>query len=288
MPEPRYPYLHVGVSREDAELACDALWAEGALGIEERDAATLVKAEPGPPVMLVAAFADDAGARAAADVLSRRWPTRLTHVVGDAWRDGWKAYFKPTRIGRRTVVVPSWEQYAARRGDVVLRMDPGAAFGTGTHETTRLVLVELEARVRRGRPVLDVGCGSGILGIAALKLGASRVRAVDVDPVAVAVARDNARDNGVASRMRIDALPLSRVRGRFPLVLANIETRVLVPMADELAAHVAPRGTLVLSGILAFEQAQVLAAYAGFERVARHKAGEWVCLTLRRGGARGR
>ncbi|HMI89734.1 MAG TPA: 50S ribosomal protein L11 methyltransferase, partial [Polyangiales bacterium] len=250
MSEPRYPYVHLIVSEDDSELASSELWDLGAQGIEERDGSTLIASEPGT-LTLVASFADEAAAGAALAALDGRWPASLQFVEGDGWRDAYKAYFKPTRIGERLVVRPSWEPYSAQANDVVLTLDPGRAFGTGTHESTRLALALAERYLQPGQRVLDVGCGSGILSIACLLLGASEARAIDIDPDAAVVADENAHHNGVHARLSADASPIAAIDARYPLVLANIESRVLVPMAAELCARLEPGATLILSGLLA-------------------------------------
>jgi ribosomal protein L11 methyltransferase len=279
----RYPYVHVTPAPDDVELASLALWEHGATGVEERDAATMNRADDGSAITLVASFDDEAQAAAAAHALSERWPARVEFVEGDAWREAYKAYFKPIRIGTRLWVKPSWEALEPGPDDVVLELDPGGAFGTGTHETTRLVLEELQAHVRAGMHVLDVGCGSGILSIAALLLGAARAVALDVDPEAVRVSRENAEHNRVAARMRVSDAEPSALSERFPLVLANIETRVLVPLAPALCARLTPGGTLILSGILAPECETVLRAYTELQAISASQLGDWVALILRRG-----
>lgn len=281
--EPRYPYVHVDVAPRDADRVSGELWGLGATGIEERDRTTLDKpVRGGDVVTLVASFESEAAAARAAKALPRELGPRIEHVVGDAWRDAWRAHFKPTRLGRRLVVRPSWEPFARKRGDVVLTLDPGRAFGTGTHESTRLVLGELDRRVRGGESVLDVGCGSGILGVAALLLGASSVRALDVDPDSVAVTRENAELNGVASRVEASCTPVGRLRGSYDLVLANIQAEVLIPLARAIAARVAPGGTLVMSGLLVGQERDVLAAYRPMRKLAAPVEGEWVALVLRK------
>jgi ribosomal protein L11 methyltransferase len=283
--EPRYPYVHVDVSAEDAELVASELFDLGAQGLEERDASTLNRPQDGAAGMLtlVASFADDESARAAQAALGERYAARIEHVVGDAWRDGWRAYFKPMRVGKRLVIKPSWEPYEPVAGDVVLTLDPGQAFGTGTHETTRLLLAELEARLPPAARVLDVGTGSGILGVACLLLGASSVEALDNDPLAVDAARENAERNGVGAKLHASLTPVGTLTTRYPLVLANIEARVLIPEAANVAARVEPGGLLLLSGLLHTDVDSVRAAYPGFTELGRPELGEWRALVLREG-----
>src|SRR6185437_3405957 len=203
--EPRYPFVAVDVREAESEEAGARLFELGAQGVEERDATTLVKGAAGK-VTLVASFEDEASARAAIAELPQQWLARLEQVVGDAWRDEWKKHFEPFRICDVIVIRPPWREYAPEGGDKVIELEPGRAFGTGLHETTRLVATLLadRAAVVRGSRVLDVGCGSGVLSLVSLALGAESVRAVDVDPEAVAVTRENAERNGVSSRVQTD------------------------------------------------------------------------------------
>ncbi|HKU40603.1 MAG TPA: 50S ribosomal protein L11 methyltransferase, partial [Polyangiales bacterium] len=152
------------------------------------------------------------------------------------------------------------------------------------HRATQLLLCELERRVTPGVALLDVGTGSGILAIAALRLGAARAQVVDNDPLAVDAARENAERNGVAERLVSSATPVEEICERFPLVLANIEARVLVPLAAAIAARVAPGGLLMLSGLLATDVQRVREAYAAFDELARPERGEWRALVLRAQG----
>jgi len=281
--EPRYPYVHVEAPLDASEEVSAWLFELGAQGVEERDASTLDKPRS-TGVLLVASFATDDEAREAIDALTELEPPlhgELVHVVGDAWRDAWRAYFKPTRIGTRLVVRPSWEPFDAAADDVVLTIDPGRAFGTGTHETTRLVLTEVDARVRGGESVLDVGAGTGILAVAALLFGAAEARCVDNDADTVGVVVETAERNGVEARIRADATPVETLTDRYDLVLANIEARVLIPLAGAIAARVTPGGTLVLSGILVGQEDDVLAAYPALRCEARPTLGEWAALVLR-------
>lgn len=279
MSEPRYPVVRVEVDAADAESMGVTFFEHGASGVEEQDETTIERAAPGRSV-LVAHFPEESDARAAADALGGE----LGFIEGDDWRHAWKAFFKPTRVGERLVVRPTWEPWDAAPDDVILLIDPGQAFGTGTHETTRLVLALLESLVSGGERVLDVGCGSGILAIAALKLGAASARGVDVDPIAARTSLENAELNEVT--FDASTTPIAEVDGAHELVLANIRSPILIPMKDALAARLAPGAKLVLSGLLVTEEDEVRAAFdevLGF--VERRVDGEWLALVYARDDA---
>ena len=281
--EPRFPFVLVDVEEEESDATSSLLFDLGAQGVEERDATTLVKASVAGKVTLVASFATEEEAKAAIGELDPSLSPRLEEIVGDAWRDAWKEHFRPFEVAPGIVIKPPWESYAGS-APVLLELEPGRAFGTGLHETTSLVCGVLteHARELAGKDVLDVWTGSGILGLLALKLGAARVRATDIDPDAIAVARENAERNGLAARFEGGTAGLGAIAETFPVVLANIEAKVLVPMAGELAAKVAPKGLLVLSGILAPQKDEVLAAYTALHLVGVPQKGEWIALVLRK------
>jgi len=207
------------------------------------------------------------------------------------WRDAWKKYFKVSRLTRQFVVVPSWERYVAHDSEVVIDLDPGMAFGTGTHASTRLVLEEIQDLADReispGR-ILDVGCGSGILSIAAVKRWpGSTCIAIDNDQLALDATMDNASINRVADRIEASLTPAGELTEEFPLVLANIQAHVLRELRAALVARTAPGGTLILSGLLT-PQAQPIAdefVAAGL-RLTRVRPStddpQWSSVTLRR------
>jgi ribosomal protein L11 methyltransferase len=172
-----------------------------------------------------------------------------TDVDDAGWRDNWKDYFHTLRLGRRLVIKPSWREHAALPDDIVIELDPGMAFGTGQHATTQLCLEALEEQVRGGMQVLDVGCGSGILGIAAAKLGASSVEAVDVDPLAVSATRENASRNGAQLSVRQGSLDRAS-RQSYDLVVANLSARLVAELAGQLVARISVDGTLLASGMI--------------------------------------
>ena len=221
-------------------------------------------------------------------------PEIETRRVDEAeWADAWKEHFNVLQVGRRTVIRPSWREYAPQPGDVVIDLDPGMAFGTGQHETTRGCLVMLEEIVRPGMRVLDTGTGSGILAIAAVKLGAASVMAVDVEPQSIAVARENATRNGVGERIRVARGSLGAdwpfddaPYGIADLVVANIHARVLIDLAGELTAALTPPGALILSGIIADREVDVHNAYhaLGYSVTNVLAEGDWRTLALRPAG----
>jgi ribosomal protein L11 methyltransferase len=212
--------------------------------------------------------------------------TRVVHETD--WADAWKAYFPVMRIGQHIVIRPTWRRHRRRPGDVVVAMDPGMAFGTGLHPTTRLCLAALEPLADRaklvGARVLDVGCGSGILAIAALQLGAASAVGVDTDPIAIESTLANARRNRLTRRIRAWVGSLPTGAPRFDVVLANLIAGVLVTLADGLAAEMRPGGTLIASGIFVDREHDVIAALegAGLTIASRTAEGEWIALEARR------
>jgi ribosomal protein L11 methyltransferase len=212
-----------------------------------------------------------------------------TRVVHEAdWADAWKAHFPVQRVGRRLVIRPTWRRRRAAPGDVVVALDPGMAFGTGLHPTTRLCLAALEGLADDGRlagaRVLDVGCGSGILAIAALGLGAASALGVDTDPIAVEATAANARRNRLGRWVQAREGSLPSDAPPFDVVLANLVAGVLVPLAAPLHDELRPGGTLVASGIIVDRETEVRVALeaAGLVIEARSGEGDWVALVVRR------
>lgn len=285
MGEPRYPFVHVDVAPDDVDEISALLFELGAEGVEERDETTLAKSASSGKVTLVGAFPTRADAESAIAELDASLAPRYEEVVGDAWRDAWKEHYKPYAIAEGLVVRPPWEAYEAKAGEKVLELEPGRAFGTGLHETTRLVARAIQAHAAevKGKLAIDVGCGSGILALAAVALGAARAIAIDNDPEAVDVTRENAARNGLEARVDASTTDVAALDASAPLVLANIEARVLVPMAPDLKKRVAPGGLLLLSGILVPQKDEVRAAYADMELIDAPSLGEWTLLALRKG-----
>ena len=211
----------------------------------------------------------------------------VTERAEEDWADTWKEFYQPVRVGRTVVVRPPWRDYEEASGDVVVILDPGMAFGTGTHPTTRLAMTGLEADIHPGDTVLDVGTGSGVLAIAAARLGAVSVDANDIEPVAVRSARENAGRNDLEVPVRVEegtAGPDGPFPKTYSLVVANIIARVLIELVDGITGSVAEGGTLVLAGIIEGREAEVVAAYGahGFTVTDRDQIEDWVGMTLRR------
>ncbi len=183
-------------------------------------------------------------------------------VVEEAeWQDSWKEHFHVLRVGLRTVVVPTWRTYEPTDDDIVITLDPGMAFGTGHHPTTRMCLELVEQHVQPNDRVLDLGCGSGILSIAAAKLGASDVFGLEIDPIAASVAVQNVRDNGVRNVVRTEeaTLPHPRVgENEYDLLVANVSAKVITELADDIVRAVRSGGTLLFSGILDKQKTEVI------------------------------
>ncbi len=282
--------LKLAANQEEAEVLADALMDAGALSvsIEDRDAGTAQEApqfgEPGLAdpkawsrnwvVALLEADADLPGLFAALGL-----PADHEHQVERVEEQDWvrltQSQFDPIPISQRLWIVPSWHD-APDPEAITLVLDPGLAFGTGSHPTTRLCLQWLEERLTGGESVLDYGCGSGILAIAAVKLGAGRVVGVDVDAQAVTASRDNAARNQVAADFHLpDAAPA----GQFDVLVANILTNPLKALMPLLAARVRPGGRIALSGILAEQAEDVIAIYnQAFDMRPWREAEGWVCL----------
>jgi len=266
---------------EDLELAQLRLWELGATGLEERDETTLVPEASHGRTLVVAAFEDEAAAQHAMEEIGKEHEAAIMYLPRQDWATEWRRGFGAQRIGNRLVLHPSWETVEPKREDVVITIDPENAFGSGDHETTRLVLQLLDRRIVGGERVLDVGCGSGVLSIAALRLGAKSATAIDIDDDAIVVTLRNATLNGVASRIDARSTPIGQIHGCYDVVLANIEARALSRMTAELQERVGSGGILVLSGILRGERDELLSAYAAMRLEEYLEEGEWCACLLR-------
>ncbi|MEK7704903.1 MAG: 50S ribosomal protein L11 methyltransferase [Myxococcota bacterium] len=272
--------LELEVPVESADDIAGLLVDAGALGAELRT--TPDRAHQ----LIVASYegaTDPAAAAVAARALLANFGVPLRHDIvvrqreDGEWAVRWKDYFAPLQLGRHLWVVPTWvDDFRPPAMARVVRMDPGMAFGTGQHASTAMTwelleesLIRLSPAERVGAHVLDVGCGTGVLAMGAVALGAGRATAIDNDPIAVQVAIDNALVNGLQAAIEVLATPLERLQQRFAHVVANILAPTIIEMATDLVEHLSPRGQLYLSGILAAERDEVTTAI----RAATHRLG---------------
>ncbi len=205
-------------------------------------------------------------------------------VNEEDWANSWKAYYKPIKIGSRLVIVPAWEKYEASEGELIVRMDPGMAFGTGTHETTRLVIRMLEKYTKPGCRMLDVGTGSGILAICASRLGAGECRAYDIDPMAVRVAKENIKDSGLPNiTCEVSDLLKQADRSRpYDLICANIVADIIIRMTPDVSPFMHENTVLLASGIISERADDVIGCFEanGYKVVEKLEDNGWCGLAV--------
>ena len=213
-----------------------------------------------------------------------RLELEMKDVDEEDWSNAWKKYYHPVQVGEHLVVCPSWEAYDRKPDQVVLTLNPGMAFGTGTHDTTRLCMELLEKYITPQDTVLDVGCGSGILAITAALLGANKIIGCDIDEVAVKVAGENAALNGVQDRIAFHQGDLtSQVEGSFQIICANIVADVIIRLSEDAGRYLAKDGIFITSGIIDTREQDVLDALEqnGFQVIERRTSGGWVALACK-------
>lgn len=209
----------------------------------------------------------------------------LLDIPEEKWANEWKKYYKPVHLGEKIVIKPTWEDYEAQQNELVIEMDPGMAFGTGTHETTAMCAMLIEKYMKQGITLLDIGTGSGILGIIAAKMGAESVLGIDIDPVAVRVAGENVKVNGVEARMQVKAgnlLDVVTTKGN--LVVSNIIADVIIKLADEVDQVVAPDGVWIASGIIQSRKEEVCQAILnnGWTIIEIIEQKEWLAIVSKK------
>ena len=237
----------------------------------------------------------DAPAEAIAFLRERLTAAGIAHdivaneVQEEDWAHNWKAFFKPLKVGERLLICPSWEQPGEDAvGRKILKIDPGLAFGTGSHDTTRLVLEVLQNTLKEGDALLDVGCGSGILAIAGCLLGAERAVGVDIDRLAVKTAVENGEMNGLTPPRYtvLEGDLVDRVEGQYAVITANIVADAIIALSPAVRPFLKTGGTYIVSGIIDTREQEVTAALdaAGFAVAQRYAHGGWVCLECRENG----
>lgn len=282
--------------------AASMLWEFEAAGVEIQDRDTYAEDETIAPVpegtnRLVAFF--QFGSPGEAARFERDLTTALTEAgivtlsvqcapyTDKSWETAWKDYFRPMLLSPRTIVGPPWEAFDAPVDGTKIVIEPGMAFGTGTHETTQLCAAKVDRLLAEAAPsqsVLDVGCGSAILSMIAKRLGADPVVGIDVDPTAIEVAQINLEVNDLAGQIDLSTTPVEEVEGTYDIVIANILAHILLHIQDGLKERVAPGGILLLSGITDAQEHELRDAFVGdgFSEVSCEQRGEWVCFELRR------
>lgn len=205
----------------------------------------------------------------------------IKEVKEEDWANNWKKYYKPTKIGEKIVIKPIWEEYKSQNDEIIVEMDPGMAFGTGTHETTRMCIEALEKYVTKDTTVYDIGTGSGILAITAAKLGAGKVVGVDLDPVAVDSAKSNVGFNNLSNIDILHGNLMEVVEGKAEIVVANIIAEVIIFLSDEVKKFLKPDGYFISSGIIKDRKDDVVKKLTsiGFNIIEVNTLGEWVCIT---------
>lgn len=292
-------WIEVAVRGVDGE-GVEAVWevinrfGHGGAVIEDvRATADSTVSEPQPLAVKAYIPADDRAESTLQALREALWHLSMLYPIPEPeihrlaqqdWAEAWKAHYHREKVGQRLVIVPAWDAAEAAEGEVIVRLDPGMAFGTGTHPSTQLCLQLLERTIVPGDRALDVGTGSGILAIAAVRLGADEVKAVDTDPVAIAALEENAALNQLAGRIEAAVGSIERFPGPFDLILINILAEVIAQLLPEATARLAPGGTIILSGVIEAREPIVHEAIeaCGLRVLERQTTKDWVGLAVRR------
>ena len=266
--------LVVCVDRCDIALASDDLWSLGVIAIEERSDTSSGQVE------LWTSLGDERHSVAQAMLGLPHVGNWRFEFVDEQVAETWRRFALPTWVEDDLVVFPAWAPIEGGAGVIALSIEPGSTFGMGDHPTTMLSLRALRRAIVPGASIIDVGCGSGVLAVAACRLGASHADAIDISPAAVPIANENAARNGVAALVTVSTTPLAEVSGVYDIVLANILAPTLVDLAPDLRRVLAPNGVLIVSGILSERNAHVLDALRPLAQVDRVDLAGWCAITL--------
>ena len=300
----RWNVINVQTAERDADIVSFILTEEGASGTEitggsrpEPDPDEIVPGMDATGTVTVKAYFGDEGFDAVLGNVKARLAlladgaaktaVSVESVEDRDWNENFRKHFTTFNAAGRIVIKPSWEEYVPKRGEIVIEMDPGMAFGSGAHETTRMCLELIQRHMKEGASAADVGCGSGILGIACSKLGASRVLALDSDPVSVKVAAQNAKNNGVKNLKAVKSdLLKSAGNLKFDLIAANIIADALIRLNRDAARHMNPGAIYIISGIIEDRMGDLSVSLKenGFAVIETVKTGEWIAAAARQGG----
>lgn len=265
------------VKTSEIELASDALWSLGVVAIEERR----VRGNSRVCELWTSLGDDSTEIVASLQAVQRRWPIRF-EFVDPAVSESWRGFAEPTIVDHDVVVYPAWKAAPETSASYVIAIEPGATFGMGDHPTTGATLRAMKRIIEQapGGSVLDVGCGSGVLAVAACLFGAAQADGVDISPACVPTTVENARLNGVASQVRASTTDLHDLPGPYDLVVANILAPTLIQLAPDLQRVMSPTGVLIISGILADNHAHVLHALEPLVVIANDRDDVWAAITL--------
>lgn len=276
-----------GIYIEDYRTLEEEAWEIANIDLIDED---LLKKDRTKGIIHIYISPEESPAEAVAFLSERLNSEKIAHTVdtskckNEDWENNWKDYFKPIKVGKKILIQPDWLETINEDNRAVLKIEPGLAFGSGTHETTRLCLETLEKYIFDGCEVLDLGCGSGILSVASLLLGAKKAVGVDIDKLAVKTANENAERNNLDpdSYCFLNGNLADKVTGKFDVIVANIVADIIILFTKEVANFLKDGGVFITSGIIDIREREVLDAFEenGFKVIARHDKNNWLCFEV--------
>lgn len=278
-----------GIYIEDYRTLEEEAWEIANIDLIDED---LLKKDRTKGIIHIYISPEESPAEAVAFLSERLNSEKIAHTVdtskckNEDWENNWKDYFKPIKVGKKILIQPDWLETINEDNRAVLKIEPGLAFGSGTHETTRLCLETLEKYIKSGVEVLDLGCGSGILSIASLLLGAKRAVGVDIDKLAVKTAIENAERNELDpdTYSYVNGNLTDKVSGKFDVIVANIVADVIILFTKDVASYLKDDGVFITSGIVDVREDDIIAAFDkyGFDIIERHELHNWLCFEVKK------
>ena len=291
-------WLCITITNENPDLVCDTLYGMDITSVEIEDNAAFEdflennkrywdyvdESVVMPDVPRVKCYIEKDDSEALEKIRKTFGDVEVCETKEEDWANNWKEYYKPLHIGEKVVVRPCWEEYTPEDGEKVITLDPGAAFGTGSHETTSMCIELIEKYIKSGDKALDIGCGSGILAVAACVLGAESAIGVDIDPLAVKTAAENAKLNDIENITVIEGNLTDKVSGRFGLVIANIVADVIISLLPDVPAFMEEDGVFICSGIIddRADEVRVAISENGFEILEEMHKKDWHAFSLKK------